>query len=221
MSVALSFVQPRKGDGPLGIYLARCVSNFSPSGLISPLSRYVPIQRLPRDAGLGTPSGDLGLGFTHCRLAKPKFCWRHLERTPAMLATRTNGSEAGTVTFDEKFALELGEAGKDREDQPVVRGSRVDRRAFTRQHLELNTAFGSFADRVDEVGQIAPELCRASRSRACRRGAVPSGRRPALALVEPPQRGVLIDTLGIDARRDQRIALEVVDPAAVRLDTRA
>lgn len=36
-------------------------------------------------------------------------------------------------------------------------------------------------------------------------------------LVEPPRCAVLIDMLGIDAGRDQGIALKVVDLAAVRL----
>ena len=113
-----------------------------------------------------------------------------------MPAPRTRRFQTGAGTLNEQFALELGEAGENRKDQPAVGSRGVDRRAFARQHFEADAAFREVADRVDEVAEIAAEpvelpydqrVITAQRFQA----GIETG-----PLVEPTRRGVLIDMLG-------------------------
>ena len=175
------------------------------------------IESLPSDTKLSTKLGDLGLGLTHRGLGEPELGGRHLERTPAMSVARARGGKAGAGTLDDQLALEFGEAGEDREDQPTVGGGGVDRRAFASQHLEADATLRQVADCVDEVAQITAEpveLPDDERVVAAQRlqAGIEAG-----PLVEPARCAVLIDMLGIDAGRDQRVALKVVNLAAIRL----
>lgn len=117
----------------------------------------MPVERLTRDAQLGAQLGDLGFGFAHSRLGKPQFGGRHLERATAMSAARTCRFQTGAGALDDQLALKLGEAGKNRKDQPTVGGGGVDRRAFAGQHLEADATLGQVADCVNEVAQVATE----------------------------------------------------------------
>jgi hypothetical protein len=83
----LSSVQPRKGDRPAWHLPGALREQLLAIRPDLTLWRDVPIQRLPREAELGTQFGDPGLRFTHRRFSKPTLCWRHLERTPAMPGT--------------------------------------------------------------------------------------------------------------------------------------
>lgn len=117
----------------------------------------MPVEGLPGDAQFGAQLGDLGFGLAHRGLGEPKLGWRHLERPPAMPATRPSRSEAGSGTLDDQLALELSEAGEDREDETAIGGGGVDRRAFARQYSQPDAALGQVAHQIDEMAQVAPQ----------------------------------------------------------------
>ncbi len=100
----------------------------------------MPVQRLPWD----TRFGDLGLRPAQCRLgeAQPGRC--HLERPPVVPAAGTRRFQTGAGALDDQFVLELGEAGKKREDQPAVGGGGVYRRILNRR---------------DQTSSVEPAIC--------------------------------------------------------------
>jgi hypothetical protein len=126
-----------------------------------------------------------------------------------------SGLQTGARALDDQFSLELGEAGENREDQPTVGGGCVNRRAFARQHLQPDATLRQITNRIDEVAQIAaepiefPDDQRVVAAQRLQAGV------QSRSLVEPARCGILIDMLGIDAGRDQRVVLQVVDLAGV------
>jgi hypothetical protein len=110
--------------------------------------------------------------------------------------------------LDDQFALELGEADEDREDQATIGGGGVDRGAFARQHLEADATFGQIANRIDEVAKVAPASVKLpDHERVIAAQRVRPGVQPR-SLLEPARRCILIDMLRIDAGRGQRVALD-------------
>lgn len=134
-----------------------------------------------------------------------------------MASACTRGGETGAGALDDQRALELGEAGEDREHEAAVGGGGLDRCTFARQHLQSDAALRQITDPVDEVAQIASEPSQ-----------LPNDQRIVVterlaadlqvgARVASARGGVLIDMIGIDPGRDQRAALEVVNLATVGL----
>lgn len=81
-----------------------------------------------------------------------------------------------------------------------------------------NAAFNQVANCVDKVAQIAPEPVeipdheRAITAQRVQEGVL-SG-----ALLEPAPRNILVDIVGINADRDQRIATETMVLTAIRFE---
>jgi hypothetical protein len=102
-----------------------------------------------------------------------------------MKSARAGGSETGTSALDDQLALKLGEAGKDREDQPTVGGGGVDRRAFAGKHLDADATLSQIADRVDEVAlllgrrRLGSAFSPDAETLKSQTDTVPSGRRPS------------------------------------------
>ena len=74
----------------------------------------------------------------------------HARGTAAVAAAGPGGSQPGGRAFADEVAFELGQGGKDMEDQLAARGGGIDRLL---QAAEPNAALGQSGDGVDQMPQ--------------------------------------------------------------------
>ena len=79
--------------------------------------RNVAVQRLTADAEFLAEIADCRAGLAHGRHGQSNFRWGHFVGASAAAAAGAGCCEAGERALSDEFAFELGQGGKDAEDE--------------------------------------------------------------------------------------------------------
>ncbi len=135
----------------------------------------VPVQGLAGDAEFGAEVADLGVGLAHRGGGQAELGGGHLEGPAAFAAAGAGGGQSGDGAFGDN--RELGQGGKDPEDQFPGGCGGVDGRALPGQHLEPDTTGGQVMDGVDQVVQVPPQPVELPHEQGVADPSAPSNRR--------------------------------------------
>jgi len=118
---------------------------------------------------------DLGVGLAHRGGGQAELGGGHLEGPAAFAAAGAGGGQTGDGAFGD--IRELGQGGKDPEDQFPGGCGGVDGRALPGQHLEPDTTGGQVMDGVDQVVQVPPQPVELPHEQGVADPSAPSNRR--------------------------------------------
>jgi hypothetical protein len=133
------------------------LSSFVPSGRNSPfgeMCRYRVCRVMPSS---WHRSPTLVSGWPIAAIARRSLAAVILNGRPPFLTARPCRGQARHGALGDQFALELGQRGKDAEDQLAGGRRGVDGRTVAGQHLQSDTTAGQVVHGIDQMPQVTPK----------------------------------------------------------------